>query len=191
MIRLAIPSPELLRSRRGFTLLELCIVLFIIVLLAGVAMPAMDTAFEEQSLRTDAHQLSLMVKTAVIQSGEQQQPFRLVLEGKELSLTSAGPADEGDRAADNPGSATNDAAKPGDDADSGNQAVSYTLSNGLKFPDATKKDKWESLPSVTWLFQPQGLCPLPRVRLERGSAYLEMSFNALTGDVENESSYLP
>jgi prepilin-type N-terminal cleavage/methylation domain-containing protein len=191
MIRPAIPSRELLRSRRGFTLLELCIVLFIIVLLAGVAMPAMDSAFEEQSLRTDAHQLSLMVKTAVIQSGEQQQPFRLVLEGKELSLTSAGPAGEGDRAADNLGSATNDAAKRDDDADSGNQAVSYTLSNGLKLPDATKKDKWESLPAVTWLFQPQGLCPLPRVRLERGSAYLEMSFNALTGDVENESSYLP
>lgn len=179
MMRLAIHPRAFPRRRRGFTLLELCIVLFIIALLAGVAMPAMDSAFEEQSLRTDAHQLSLMVKTAVIQSGEKQQPFTLVLAGKELNLTPAAQTDESNRAT----------AKS--DADSGNQAISYSLSNGVKFPDATKRDKWESLPVVTWVFRPNGLCPLPRLRLERGSAYLEMSFNALTGDVEDESSYLP
>ena len=32
---------------------------------------------------------------------------------------------------------------------------------------------------------------MPRVRLERGPAYIEMSFNALTGDVEDETTYLP
>jgi len=50
---------------------------------------------------------------------------------------------------------------------------------------------WEALPAVTWTFEPNGLCPLPRVRFERGASYIELGFNALTGDVEDESSYLP
>ena len=52
----------------GFTLLEMCMVLFIIALLFGVTMPAMQSAFVEQAVRRDAHQLALMVKTAMIQS---------------------------------------------------------------------------------------------------------------------------
>jgi hypothetical protein len=47
------------------------------------------------------------------------------------------------------------------------------------------------LPSARWTFEPAGLCPLPRVRLEHGTAYLEMSFNALTGDVEDEAFSIP
>ena len=65
------------------------------------------------------------------------------------------------------------------------------MATGSKFPDAKKKNAWETLSSVRWIFQPEGLCPMPRVRLQRGDAYIEMSFNALTGDVEDEASYLP
>src|SRR5258708_4071627 len=54
--------------RGGFTLLELCMVLFIIALLFGLAMPSVESAFVEQGVRRDAHQLALMVKTAMMQS---------------------------------------------------------------------------------------------------------------------------
>lgn len=182
--------------RGGFTLLELCIVLFIIVLLAGAAMPAMESAFTEQALRTDAHQLSLMVKTAMIKSGEQQRPYVISLDGKSLlmepvpdAVVAAGAA----TAADSSGPVTSSTADS--DADSGpapeDVTMSQTLENPLKFPDAVKKNTWDVLPSVNWTFTPAGLCPLPRVRLERGNAYIEMSFNPLTGDVEDESTYLP
>jgi type II secretion system protein H len=162
--------------RRGFTLLELCIVLFIMALMAATAMPAMQSAFTEQALRGDAHQLSLMVKTAMITSGEQQRPYRISYDGKVVSLEPAAAA------------ATGDAAATPDPTD---VTMTQTLGNVLKFPDAEKKNVWETLPSVNWTFEPSGLCPLPRVRLQRGAAYLEMSFNALTGDVEDEAFYLP
>lgn len=155
-------------------------VLFIIALLAGAAMPAMNSAFTEQALRNDSHQLSLMVKTAMIKSREQQRPYVVSLDGKELMLEPAAGAVTGDATPD-----ASSAAKPED------ISQTHTLGDTLKFPDTEKKNAWETLPSVTWTFEPASLCPLPRVRLERGSAYIEMSFNALTGDVEDESAYLP
>ena len=170
-------------KRQGFTLLELCVVLFIMALLAGAAMPAMNSAFTEQALRSDSHELSVMVKTAMIESREQGRPYVISLDGRNLAL---GPA------AGTVSAAAGDAGRDEADDDAKPEDISqaHTLGNAIKFPDEEKKNAWETLPSVTWTFDPAGLCPLPRVRLERGDAYIELSFNALTGDVEDESVYL-
>ena len=40
-------------------------------------------------------------------------------------------------------------------------------------------------------FVPGDLCPATKVRLTRGDSWLEMTFNALTGNVETESAYFP
>ena len=158
---------------RGFTLLEMCIVLFIIALLAAAAMPALSSAFNERALRNDSQAFSVMVKTAMIRSSEEQRPYVIHLDGKNLLMEPA------------PAAVADDDAVPDDDKQA------QTLDNALKFPDATKKNAWESLSAVTWTFEPNGLCPLPRVRFERGASYIELGFNALTGDVEDESNYLP
>jgi len=158
---------------RGFTLLEMCIVLFIIALLAAAAMPALSSAFNERALRNDSQAFSVMVKTAMIRSSEEQRTYVINLDGKSLLLEPA------------PAAIADDSATPAD------ATQTQTLDNALKFPDATKKNAWEALPAVTWTFEPNGLCPLPRVRFERGASYIELGFNALTGDVEDESSYLP
>ena len=183
-----VSSQRLCRSQRdGFTLLEMCIVLFIIALLACAAMPAMRSAFLEQALRADSHQLAMMVKTAMLTSSEQGRSYLISLDGKNLTLEPAAAASAAD-APTGPVAADDDpdaAALPED------VTQTQVLGNVLKFPDAQKKDKWETLPSVSWTFEPNGLCPLPRVRLARGDAYVEMSFNALTGDVEDESLYIP
>jgi len=184
-----VSSQRLCRSQRdGFTLLEMCIVLFIIALLACAAMPAMRSAFLEQALRADSHQLAMMVKTAMLTSSEQGRSYLISLDGKNLTLEPAAAASAADASAPTGPVAADDdqdAVAPPEDV-----TQTQVLGNLLKFPDAQKKDKWETLPSVSWTFAPNGLCPLPRVRLERGDAYVEMSFNALTGDVEDESLYI-
>jgi prepilin-type N-terminal cleavage/methylation domain-containing protein len=160
-------------AARGFTLLEMCIVLFIIALLASAAMPALSSAFNERALRNDSQAFSVMVKTAMIRSSEEQRPYVISLEGKNLLMEPA------------PAAIAEDSAAPTD------ETQTQTLGNALKFPDATKKNAWNSLRAVTWTFEPNGLCPLARVRFERGASHIELGFNALTGDVEDESNYLP
>jgi type II secretion system protein H len=175
----------------GFTLLELCIVLFILALLAGAAMPAMDSAFTEQELRSDAHQFSMMVKTAMIKSGEQNRPYLLDLAGKSITLQPVTAPVTATQAQAAPISLTHgdqdpDPAPPVEDV-----TMNLNLTNGFELPDATKKNAWEAASAEHWMFQPAGLCPLPRVRLLRGKAWIEMSFNALTGNVEDEATYIP
>jgi type II secretion system protein H len=180
-------------SGSGFTLLEMIMVLVIIAILAGLALPSIQTAFTEQSVRKDAHQLALMIKTAMIQSAEQHRAYILDLTDKTMALH---PANEAAKDPDAPSSpaATADAT---DDALASpvveDVEVSITLdpANKLLTPDLQKANAWVDMPPTSWLFQPGELCQVTRVRLERGNAWLEMSFSALTGNVENETTYFP
>ena len=171
----------------GFTLLEMCMVLFIIALLFGVTMPAIQSAFVEQAVRKDSHQLALMVKTGMIQSAEQHRAYALDLTPTTMALHPVGEA-----------AADPDTASSGDDAtaaNAGSKDVEVTSEldppNQLLVPDANKVNAWVPIPSTTWVFQSGELCPVTRVRLSRRDAWVEMSFDALTGNVENETSSMP
>jgi len=61
----------------------------------------------------------------------------------------------------------------------------------LMTPDPVKANVWIAMPPTSWVFQPDELCPVPRVRLSRGDSWVEMGFNALTGNVEDETAYFP
>jgi len=178
--------------QRGFTLLEMVMVLMIIAILAALSMPSVESAFTEQAVRTDAHQLALMVKTAMIQSAEQHRTYVIDLSSTEMALHPAGETSTSPDAS----SATND---NDDDAAANNSgpldvdvASKLDASNKLLTPNPQKTDAWIAMPDQTqWVFEPGELCPATRVRLKRGEAWLEMSFGALTGNVENETYSFP
>jgi prepilin-type N-terminal cleavage/methylation domain-containing protein len=168
------PNLFLLRPRRGgFTLLEMCIVLVILAILAGAAMPSIQSALAEQGLRENARQIALLVKTGMLRSSEENRVYRLDLSSHEAVLL--------------PAAATKTSR---DEAES---AVPTVLdpADRLLLPDAEKPGAWQPLQTSSWSFQPDELCPVPRVRIERGRAWMEMSFNALTGNVEDESLDAP
>ena len=177
------------QARRAFTLLEICIVLFIIALLAAVSMPAIQSAFAEQALRNDSHQLALMVKTAMLQSAEQHRPYVIELTAATMALH---PLDDSKPDADTPSNATPaDASGENPDLENFETSIHLDLTNKLLAPDPDKPNAWIAMPKTKWLFRSGYLCHIPRLRLTRGEAWLEMSFNALTGDVEDEAYSFP
>jgi prepilin-type N-terminal cleavage/methylation domain-containing protein len=179
------------RRRHGFTLLEMCVVLLIIALLFGLSAPSLQTAMTEQTVRHDAHQLALMVKTAMIQSTEQHRAYAIDLTTKSMALHPVGVA-----AADTDSTGTDDTTDTDSDADaSGNVTmpdVTITTdldsSNKLLVPDPDKANAWMAIPDGTqWVFQPGELCPATLVRFGHGEAWLQMTFDALTGNVDQET----
>jgi len=185
------PPPQ---QTHGFTLLEMIIVLVLIAILAGLAMPAVQSAFREQGIRKDTHQLALMVKTAMIQSAEQHRTYVIDLSPTEISLHPAGEA-----AADPDASATTDDTPTASDDDSADNPVIKDVvvttaldpENKLQMPDPQKADTWIAMPPTSWVFESGELCPATPVRISRGEAYVGLTFDPLTGNVDNESYYLP
>jgi len=164
-------------------------VLFIIALLFGVTMPAMQSAFVEQAVRKDSHQLALMVKTGMIQSAEER-AYALDLTPTTMALHPVGEA-----AADPDTAASGDEDDNAAASSSAPKDVEVTSEldppNQLLAPDLQKVNAWVAMPPTTWVFQSGELCPVTRVRLARRDAWVEMSFDALTGNVENETSSMP
>ena len=173
--------------RSGFTLLEMVIVLLIIALLAGASMPAIQSAFVEQGLRNDSHQLALMVKTAMIQCAEQHRNYVVELNSSTMALHPEGAAakDAGDTIA--PDIAPSNIPALEDVT----ATTELDAPNKLLAPDPDKANAWVDMPQTTWTFQPGQLCPATRIRMTRGESWVEMSFSALTGNVENETSFFP
>jgi prepilin-type N-terminal cleavage/methylation domain-containing protein len=177
-------------AQAGFTLLEICMVLLIIAILFGVTMPAIQSAFVENAVRQDSHELALMVKTAMIQSSEQHRSYVIDLTGTTMALHPAGATvPDTDTDAEAAVDKTDDAtASANDDVE---EQRTLTPPTQLLTPDPQKTNAWVLMPPTSWVFVPGELCPATHVRFVHNDAYLEMSFDALTGNMEKESTYFP
>lgn len=176
------------RSCRGFTLLEICMVLLIIMILLAATMPSIQSAFVEQAMRNDTRQLALMVRTAMLQSEEQHRVYVMDLTSTSMDLYPAG-----NRKNDEKPSSGDEAPEASGDSSGGAVSISGKLDrpNIFVVPDSHKPGGWEAMPATSWIFKPGNLCPATKVRLVRGQAWLELNFNGLTGNVESESAYIP
>ena len=163
-------------------------VMVIIAILACLAMPSFQSAFTEQAVRKDSHQLALMVKTAMLQSADQNRAYAIDLSATEMALHPVGEA-----AADPDATASTSDTTANDTATDASKPVDIVVTstldpaNKLLAPDPQKANAWMAMPDTTWVFQPGELCPATRVRFERNDSYLEMSFDALTGNVTDET----
>ncbi len=189
------------RAHRGFTLLEMIIVLVIMAILAGAALPAFSSAVNEHRVREDGHQLAMMVREGMIKSAEQHRPIIMDLTKNSMRLYAQGEQGNVDADADaklfhDSGSTDTNSDNPLEETVSQpslDQSQTLDSPNKLQIPDPAKADAWINMPDAgqEWVFQPGQLCPAGKIRVVRGDAYLELDFAALTGTVETEKYYFP
>ncbi|MBI4024409.1 MAG: prepilin-type N-terminal cleavage/methylation domain-containing protein [Verrucomicrobia bacterium] len=161
------------RVRHGFTLLEICLVLFIIALVLGATIPLSSGYLTEEKLRRPARQLQACAKTARHLAILERCPYAIRFDAEGFSLHARASADGAP--------STNEVA-----------LVHYPTSADIQVRlQRWDEDEWKKPRDQIWMFQPSGLCEPLRVQLSRGRAWLEISFHPLTASVQDESYSFP
>ena len=76
------PQPRRFRALAGFTLLEICLVVFIVALLVAMSVPSLSGLFAERRLRASLEAMDGLVATAQRRSVSGQKTFLLVWDKK-------------------------------------------------------------------------------------------------------------
>ncbi|MGH8046238.1 MAG: pilus assembly FimT family protein [Chthoniobacterales bacterium] len=142
--------------RRGFTLLELMMVIALIAIMFAVMIPLTSASSRERKLRTAAEQIEGMVRAQ--RNAAQDDGHRRILE-----ISSRGFFEHGGKR---------------------DQVLGMTGAQTLyvRYPGA----KWEKPAKQIWEFSPVGMVTPLSVRLEQGDAWIEVDFDMLTGRVAEE-----
>lgn len=159
------PSRSTGQRTCGYTLLEIALVVTIIVLLIGAAVPLTRGFTREQRLRDTVRELLVLAKTARTDAMTRGQAAEVVFLKDGFVLRRAG----GDETAES-------VRLPRD--------MTYVIR-----PFAS--DKMLKPDEQRWIFQPSGLCEPIAVRVMEDEAWMEVSFDALTAGLADESYYIP
>lgn len=150
---------------RGYTLLEVALVVAIIVLIIGAAIPVTSSFTREQRLRDVVRELLVLAKTARADAMTTGRPSEVVFAKRGFGLR-----------------------RPGEEEPS----ETVSLSGGMSYvlipfgsEKAVKPD------GQRWIFQPAGLCEPITFRVEEGEAHMEVTFDPLTAGIAEESYYIP
>ena len=156
-----------MRRVRGdaFTLLEILMVLAIIALLLGVAVPLTSGFSREQELRDVMRGLLVLAKTARMDAMTTGHPAEVVF-GKDAFGLRRAREEEVSETVKIP------------------HSMHYTL---LPFG----ADKAERPDGQRWIFQPSGICEPVSVHLTDDEAWMEWRFDPLTAGIADESYHIP
>lgn len=213
-------------SLRAYTILEICLVLFIIALIVGASIPFTGGLIAEQQLREPSRQIELLARTARHLATLQQRPYVLILNADHIILQPYNVADplalfqiESTTATDNASnsplvstnkatitttfstanlSSTNNAVSSFDDAPIYTMldpvTQEYEIPESVVFTVRGWQEKeWSSPENRAWIFPPTGLCEPLEVHIQKAKseAYIEHTYDPLTGSVKSERFYLP
>jgi prepilin-type N-terminal cleavage/methylation domain-containing protein len=150
---------------RGYTLLEIALVVAIIVLIIGATVPFASGLTREQRFRDVTRELLIYAKTARTDAMTSGQTAEIIFGKEGIGLRRAGET-EASRTLRLP-------------SGMGYVIVPFGTDRPLR-PDGQR-----------WIFQPTGLCEPVMVRLEDDRGWMEVTFDALTAGIADESYYFP
>ena len=160
-------------SQRAFTLLEICLVLFLVVLILGVTVAPVSSLFSEERTRCGARELQVLAKTARRLAMAERRAYEIRLKEAGFSLL----------VVPNP-------QKPHPEKETPVRV--YAMSSGVEYRILPwEGEMWKKPKGECWVFQPTGLCKPMKVQFIHGETWLELEFDPLTAGIENEAYYFP
>jgi type II secretory pathway pseudopilin PulG len=165
-------SWRLLRSAGGrvqaFTILEVCVVLFIIAVMFAVAVPTASHLLDEEKLQGPIRELQTFARTARRDAMMEDRPYVVLLLNDSYVLRPL------------------DVSK-----DPGPKPLTYGLPAGVTFAIKRLGDRdFAKQTDASWLFSPNGLCEPIRFLFQRKSDWVRFRVDPLTGTMQSEESFI-
>lgn len=187
-------------------------------MIVGAIIPFTGGFMTEQQLREPTRQIELLARTARHLATLQQRPYVLILNKDHILLQPYNPADptapfqapdtdspssHGPLTSQSTSLTTTTHAAPvqNDTASSSDTPIyslqdpveqEYSLPGSVTFTVRGWQEKdWYAPQDRTWIFPPTGLCEPLEVRIQKGDAYIENSYDPLTASVKSERFLIP
>ncbi len=150
------------RTGRGFTLIEICLVLFLAIMLMAIAVPSLSGQLARRRLQEASDRLDALADRARERSVSENRPYELVWEkGGGIALY---PADASQAARNKSGSVS---------------ALIPTASN--EHYTLVRGNSLTTNPGSVWTFWPTGNCEPVSVRYESSGGEWEAVYSPLSG----------
>lgn len=177
-------SSNLAKSPRGFSLLEIVIVLTLGALLVGGALGYLIFSSSERRLKYAGGEIETLAKKARTVSMLQQTSYALVMDGEGVKMMPLAESMQEAQGRIGPKSDKNIVA----------ENLRFTPVHAEWYPEEGDRlfvkrwatDAWlpaDARSRHVWRFDPDGLCEPLSIRLEIGDSYIEKEFNPLTAAV--------
>jgi type II secretory pathway pseudopilin PulG len=157
-------------SRRqvpGFTILEVCVVLFIIAVMFAVAVPTASHLLDEEKLEGPIRELQTFARTARRDAMMENRPYVVLLLNASYVLQPV------------------DVSK-----DSGRKPLTYALPADVTFAIKRLGDRdYAKQTDASWFFSPNGLCEPMRFLFQRKSDWVRFRVDPLTGTLQDKQSF--
>lgn len=177
------------KANSGFTLMEMLVSLFLIILIVTFAAVSVDSVSEEARLQRPATEVKSFAKRAVKSAVAEQRSYSVIFYPSFFLMRETYPEmveEEQDFGFNLFGDA--------EDEEALRSIVVYKheLGDGV----AVEVRRWNAAEWVApeeeeWVFEPSGLCEPLSVRFTRKGGYVEIDFNPLTAGVQDERLYIP
>jgi type II secretory pathway pseudopilin PulG len=152
----------------GFTILEVCVVLFIIAVMFAVAVPTASHLLDEEKLQRPIRELQTFARTARRDAMMENRPYVVLLLNDSYLLR---PADVS--------------------ATPNRKPLTYGLPVGVTFAIKRVGDReFAKQTDASWFFSPNGLCEPIRFLFQRNGDWVRFRVDPLTGTMQNEESFI-
>jgi type II secretory pathway pseudopilin PulG len=152
---------------RGFTILEVCVVLFIIAVMFSVGVPTASHLLDEEKLQGPIRALQTFARTARRNALMENRAYEVLLLNDSYLLR---PVDS--------------------NSDSGRKPLTYGLPSGVTFAIERLGDhEFLKQTDSAWYFSPNGLCEPMKFLFQRKGDWVRFHVDPLTGTIQKEESY--
>ncbi len=175
----------------GFTMMELLVSLFLVVIILAIAAVSLETVSDESRLRQPVSELTSFAKKAVKAAVAEQRSYSIFFYPRDFLMRERYPAVRLEEDFFK-GGAIEEVEGEAEDEDETIVVFRHDLGEELGVEVRRwNREEWEVPNDLEWVFEPSGLCEPLSVRFVRRGGYVEVDFNPLTAGVEDERLYIP